>query len=105
MLDLWAIGRYDLGLSDEDFGSLTPALFEALLIRRTAETKQDYLRSGIVAAAVINSSMAAPKEPVHPIEFVPGETKPEEPDLTTLSPEEQQVSVKRTMSKRTETRV
>ena len=42
---------------------------------------------------------------MHPIEFVPGETKPEEPDLTTLSPEEQQVSVKRTMSKRTETRV
>lgn len=65
---------------------MTYGLFEALLDRKQAETEQDFLRAGIVAAAVINFSMGHPDEPVSPMQFVPKQK--EEVDLSKLSPEE-----------------
>ena len=104
MQDLWAIARYDLGLTTDDFGELTPALFEALIERRKAESKQDYFRTGLISAAVINTSMAAPKTPVSAMDFVPGD-KPKPKDLTTMDPEEAAATVLAEMSKKIERRV
>ena len=104
MQDLWAIGRYDLGLTDDEFGVLTPGLLEALLDRKQAESKQDYFRTGLISAAVINTSMAAPKRPVSALDFVPGE-KPKEKDLSTMTGEEAEAEILAQFSKKSERKV
>jgi hypothetical protein len=87
---LWATARFDLGLSDEDFGKLNFALFHALLKRKQAADREEFLRAGIVAAAVINFSMGAPNTPVDPRDFVPKDPNEEDAfDLRGMTPEEQ----------------
>ena len=86
-LDLWAIARYDLGQTDEQFGRLTPWMFDLLLARWQAEEKKEFIRAGMVAAAVINFSSCHPDTPVSMMDFVPGGK--EEEDLSKLSPEAQ----------------
>lgn len=90
---MWAIARFDLGLSDKEFGAITPAMLDALLRRKQAREQQEFLRTGIVAAAIINFSMSPPKEPVSARDFVPDfdgtKEEKEEFDLRNLSPEDQ----------------
>ena len=83
-------------LSEEEFGELTPALFEALLDRKQTADKAEYARAGIIAAAVINHSMSPPEKAVHPLDFVPGESKKDRDatNLSELSPEAQAKAVK-----------
>lgn len=97
--------RYDFRLSDSETGRLTPALFHALLERKRAGEKQEFLRAGIVAAAVINFSMGHPDKPVTEADFVPDwlrEDKDKQAvDLTTLTAEQQAAYVINQFSKRT----
>ena len=69
--ELWAVARYDLGLSDREFGELTSVEFEALLDRRTEERNRAQLNAGIVAAAICNAFRGQDSKPVSPIDFVP----------------------------------
>ena len=87
------MARYDLGISDTEFGELTPHLFDLLLQRKQAQDKQEYYRAGIIAAAVVNFSMGHPDKPVSPMDFVPG-VKKKDFDLSTMTPEEQAKFVK-----------
>lgn len=85
---MWAIGRFDLGLTDAEFGKLNPALFQALLNRKQEQDKKEFLQTGMIAAAVINFSAGHPEKPVSVMDFVPGHKK-QEFDLRDLPPEEQ----------------
>lgn len=83
------MARYDLGLSDEEFGDLTYGLLEALVDRLREDQRKEYLRVGVVAAAVINSGFCRPEKPVKPTDFVPG-LGDEGPDLSRMTPAEQE---------------
>jgi hypothetical protein len=94
-----------LGLSDEEFGALTPGLFDALLQRKKLADKAEYLRAGNIASAVINFSVGHPEEPVTPEMFLPKHLQENagKPgiDLTKAkSPEEVAKALKSMMSKK-----
>lgn len=83
-LELWAIARYDLGITSYDeFGRLTLAQFEALLDRKMEEHRRSMLCAGVVASTVANSApFGDPKrKAISPMDFVPEYKRraPEEP--------------------------
>jgi len=82
------VARYDLGLSDDEFGSMTYALLDALVKRKEAQDRNDFLRSGNIAAAVINFSDRAPDRQVSPMDFVP-QREEEKVDLRRMTPLEE----------------
>ncbi len=94
MLDLWAICRYDLHLSEWDTGGLNLKEYDALLRRKQMEMNHERLNAGIIAAAVYNAApfQGEERKTVSPLEFVPQwkqESESQEHDLTKMSPEEQ----------------
>jgi hypothetical protein len=90
---LWATAHFDLGLSDEELGVLTPRMFHALLKRKQMADREAFLRTGMIASAVINYSMGHPEKPVSPMEFVPGGEQKSKFDLRELSPEGQKAYI------------
>lgn len=86
---MWSIARFDLGLTDKEFGKLTLKKFEALLDRKMEADKRERLNFGIVAAMIYNCAPFADekREPMKATDFVPGMRI--EQDLSKMSPEEQ----------------
>jgi hypothetical protein len=88
------VARYDLGLPEDEIGTLTHALFSELLERKRIAERNEFIRAGIIAAAVINI-MGAPDKPVSELDFVPPylqeptDKTRDDFDLRELSPEEQ----------------
>ncbi|VVB52227.1 Uncharacterised protein [uncultured archaeon] len=83
---------------------MTSAEFELLLARKRQADRQAYFQAGIVAAAVINYSLARGEDHklMDPWDFVPGgnpNAEDEKVDLTKMSPEEQAAYVKGIFSK------
>lgn len=70
---MWSIARYDLGLSDVEFYSLTPRQFDALVKRRERDVVTTEFLFAQLTAAVVNFSTCRPKETVHPRDFMPSE--------------------------------
>ncbi len=53
---MWAFGRYDLGLGEEEFWHLTPRQWGALIERwEEAQEWKDY-RVGIIASTIVNTT-------------------------------------------------
>lgn len=77
---------------------MTYGLFEELVKRHQARERKEFIRTGILASAVINFSMSRPDDPVDVMDFVPGGK--EEKDLRNLSPQEQAEYVMNQMSKK-----
>lgn len=50
---MWAVARYDLGLTEEEFFDITPAQFFALVKRKNIETKEQDYRSGVIASNIV----------------------------------------------------
>lgn len=70
-MDLWAIARYDLGLSLAEFEDLTPAMFQALCKRRNLRFKMDRYANGLTAAAIYNVNRGSSDTPIiEPMDFV-----------------------------------
>ena len=63
-MKLWAIARYDLGLTFEEFEELTPEMFNSLCERRNIKFKHERFAAGMVAAAVYNVNRASTESPV-----------------------------------------
>jgi hypothetical protein len=61
---LWAIARYDLSLSWQEFEDLTPAMFQALCIRRNIRIKYDRFANAQTAAAVYNVNRGSEDAPI-----------------------------------------
>ena len=62
---MWSIGRFDLGLSDDEFWSLTIPHFNALVARlkkkfdyEAAIQKREDYRSGLVASVLYNTKLS-----------------------------------------------
>ena len=72
---MWAVGRYDLGLTEEEFWGLTPRQYRALLDRHEeAQEWQDY-RAGVIAATVVNMLKAKGGKTYKPTDFMPTKGK------------------------------
>lgn len=83
---MWAIARFDFGLTDDEFGDLTYKLFDALVARKESEEKKQFMRTGMVASAVMNFSMCHPDKHVSMMDFVPGHE--EKKDLDKMEADE-----------------
>ena len=62
-----------MGLTDDEFGNLTPYQFEGLLDRHKQRMEREELLMGIVASTVANTGFARPEEPVAPKDFMPSQ--------------------------------
>ena len=65
------MGRFHLHLTDAEFFALTPRQFHLLLDRHREMTEHQEFLAGIVASAVANFSLGAPKQPLRPKDFMP----------------------------------
>jgi hypothetical protein len=69
-LEAWAIARYDLRLSDEEWLDMTPRQFRALQKARLEKMQREELMNGMLAATFENFSMGAPKTPSKADDFM-----------------------------------
>ena len=68
---MWAVARYDFGLTDSAFGRLTPTQFWALWERRAANFKRQSYLHGLTSAAVYNVNRTDEKQHVFsPFDFI-----------------------------------
>jgi len=74
--ELWAFGRYDLGLSEEEFWSLTLREYSALADRfKDAQKWLDY-RTALICSTIYNMLRGSQKA-LMPEYFMPGSKKRE----------------------------
>jgi hypothetical protein len=69
---LWAVARYDFGLTNEQFGELTPAMFVALLERRWQEFRRGMYGQAVVAAQNYNLHRPEDAAMLSAMDFIPG---------------------------------
>lgn len=69
-MDCWAIGRYDLGLTDDEWLRMTPRQLFALQHRRLTHTRNHELMLSRLTAAVYNSGFAHPQTPFNDADFM-----------------------------------
>jgi len=50
---MWAVARYDLNLTDDQFLDITPAQFFALVERRNLEKQEADYRAGVIASNIV----------------------------------------------------
>lgn len=68
---MWAIARYDLRLSWEEFEEITPKMFWALCKRRNIRLKYERYAHAMTTAAVYNTLRSKADDPVvRPFDFV-----------------------------------
>ncbi len=71
--DTWALGRFDLGLAEDEFWHLSPGLFDALWRRLEEAGERALFGHAMVCAATTNVHIDPEKgTPVHPDFFMPG---------------------------------
>lgn len=68
---LWSQARYNLHLSDEEFGELTPRQFKSLMQRFEQEQEHKNWYNACLCTSIINTSMYRPKKPVKISDFMP----------------------------------
>ena len=77
---MWAVGRYDLRLTDEEFWSMVPRQYLALLERNRQRRLHSEFGPAIVVSAILGHGV---KNPPDPRKFMPsyGEIKKEEQEM------------------------
>lgn len=73
---LWTIARYNLGLSTEEFYSLTPRQFHLLNEAHRKSLVHREMIQAYTTAAIINYSLGAPETPAQPVDFIPHYQRP-----------------------------
>lgn len=72
---LWAFGRYDLRLSEEEFWRLHPLQLHALIKRMDAQIEREFYGHCITAAMIRNCNIDPEKtEPIAPVLLLPTPT-------------------------------
>lgn len=71
--DWCSVAIIQFGLSKEEFFSLTPREYHALLAQHKLRIRHTELLHAITSATVTNTSMCAPEEPVPFTRFMPSE--------------------------------
>jgi hypothetical protein len=72
MEELWAIGRYDLQLSEEDFWRLTLKEFNMLCHRHRERRRAELFNSALICSVIANVHRGKGK-PYKPDDFMPKE--------------------------------
>lgn len=92
-----------MGLSDEEFGGLTYAMFEALLARKKEEDRKHFICAAMMTAATINySPIHDPNKPVKVMDLVPEDLGGEKPkNLDEMEPAEATAHMMTQFAKRT----
>ena len=67
---MWAIGRFDLRLSEEEFWKLSPRQLVALLDRANREQEWQNYRAALVASVIANT-VASKGKSYKPEDFMP----------------------------------
>ena len=68
---MWAVGRYDLKLGEEEFWHLTPRQYVALLERHEGAMEWEDYRTGIIAATIANMLQGKKGKNLKPEDFMP----------------------------------
>jgi hypothetical protein len=80
-LTIWAIGRHDLNLCEDDFWNLTLKEFDALLKRRAFVIERQDFHTGLICAVLANIHRDPKTKAFTPQDFMPGkETKKQTPE-------------------------
>jgi hypothetical protein len=74
-MQLWSFARLELGLDTDEFYALTPRWFDALCRRHEQMTEDSEFMIAQLTSCVVNFSMGAPKEPVHPRDLMPSQIR------------------------------
>lgn len=69
----WSVALYDLGLTPDEFYECTPRQIDALIRRHERKIQGVEFLSAQTNTCIVNFSMARPKEPVEPRDFMPSE--------------------------------
>lgn len=72
---MWSTAIVIVGISSAEFWAMTPRMFDALLKRKERENQERDFLFAQLASVYVNYSMAAPKNPVPPAEFMPSEIR------------------------------
>lgn len=79
-MTIWAIGRQDLNLTEDEFWGLTFKEFDALLKRQAANIERQDFRAGLICAVLANINRDPKKSKVFtPQDFMPSKPKPAAP--------------------------
>lgn len=68
---MWAAAVYDLGLTTEQFYTLTPRQFSLLMDAHRKRLAHTEMVHAFTTAAVINYAFSSPEKPVQPSDFMP----------------------------------
>ena len=72
---MWAVGRYDLRLSEDEFWHLTPRQFMALKERHEADQEWKNFRAGVIASTIANALRSKGSKTYKPEDFMPKKRK------------------------------
>jgi hypothetical protein len=80
-MEAWAIARFDLGLSDEEWLGMTPRHLHALRLRQEQKMQREELLVGIISSTVANNGFRDHKRTITPESFMlhPFPPEPEKP--------------------------
>jgi hypothetical protein len=67
----WSVARFDLGLTEDEFFSLTERQLHALIARFKAKNEKAELLFGIQTAVLANHSFSPPKKAYQAFDFMP----------------------------------
>lgn len=91
---MWAIARFDLGLSEEEVGELNFLEYDALLKRKHLQDDKARLNVGYIYAAIHNTAPGDPnREAVQPTDIVPSMYVNRHPDISKMSSEQQKAHI------------
>ncbi len=68
-----------VGLTDDEFYSLTPRQFHLLLEQYEHKVEHTEMLAGIISSTVANWSMGSPKKPLSHTDFMPSQWAKEKP--------------------------
>jgi hypothetical protein len=74
-MELWAIARYDLGLSSREFWELSWDQFEALLARYKLSLERSDYHAALICAVLANIHRSKDSKVFRPQDFMPGKTQ------------------------------
>jgi len=72
-LHFWAVARYDLKLSADEFFDLTPRQFDALVKRRRSSLEASEFMTAQLISALYNTGFKTPEKPTSPLDFMPSQ--------------------------------
>ena len=74
-LELWAVARYDLRLSDDEFWNMSYDEFQALLQRRNFEIERQDYHAALICSTLANIFRSGKSRAYKVSDFMPGKPK------------------------------